>query len=61
MHESQSRMWENMVGRGRPFCGVLAPLIGQHLGGALIDLGPDTLYRAVNRIHRPSSGSSPTR
>ena len=27
MHESQSRMWENMVGRGRPFCGVLAPRI----------------------------------
>ena len=20
MHESQSRLWENMVGRGRPFC-----------------------------------------
>ena len=27
MHESQSRLWENMVGRGRPFCGVLAPRI----------------------------------
>ncbi|MGA2929565.1 MAG: carboxypeptidase M32, partial [Solirubrobacteraceae bacterium] len=23
LHESQSRMWENMVGRGRPFCDVL--------------------------------------
>jgi carboxypeptidase Taq len=53
MHESQSRMWENMVGRGRPFCSVLAPRIGQHLGGALVELGPDALYRAVNRI-RPS-------
>ena len=27
LHESQSRMWENMVGRGRPFCTVLAPRI----------------------------------
>ncbi len=53
MHESQSRLWENMVGRGRPFCGVLAPLVGKHLGGALTDLDPDVLYRAVNRI-RPS-------
>ena len=27
LHESQSRLWENLVGRGRPFCGVLAPRI----------------------------------
>jgi carboxypeptidase Taq len=50
LHESQSRMWENMVGRGRPFCGVLAPLIGQQFGGALTGLEPETLYRAVNRV-----------
>ena len=31
LHESQSRLWENMVGRGRPFCDVLAPLIAEHL------------------------------
>ena len=53
MHESQSRLWENMVGRGRPFCGVLAPLVGEHLGGSLNGLDGDTLYRAVNRI-KPS-------
>jgi carboxypeptidase Taq len=53
MHESQSRMWENMVGRGRPFCGVLAPLVGEHLGGSLRGIDADTLYRAVNRI-KPS-------
>ena len=53
MHESQSRLWENMVGRGRPFCGVLAPRVAQHLGGSLAGLDPDVLYRAVNRI-RPS-------
>jgi carboxypeptidase Taq len=50
LHESQSRMWENMVGRGRPFCGVLAPRIAALFGGALADLDGDTLYRAVNRI-----------
>jgi carboxypeptidase Taq len=53
MHESQSRMWENMVGRGRPFCGVLAPKIGELVGGELAKLDADALYRAVNRI-KPS-------
>ena len=53
MHESQSRMWENMVGRGRSFCGVLAPLIGKHLGGDLTSLDGEGLFRAVNRI-KPS-------
>jgi carboxypeptidase Taq len=51
MHESQSRLWENMVGRGRPFCGVLAPRISEHLGGGLTGLDAETLYRAVNRVH----------
>ncbi len=50
IHESQSRMWENMVGRGRPFCGVLAPRIAEVFGGSVADLDQDTLYRAVNRI-----------
>jgi carboxypeptidase Taq len=49
LHESQSRLWENMVGRGRPFCGALAPLVGEHLG---LELDPDSLYRAVNRVQR---------
>ena len=51
LHESQSRLWENMVGRGRPFCGVLAPRIAELLGGPLAGLDRDTLYRAVNRVH----------
>jgi carboxypeptidase Taq len=49
LHESQSRLWENMVGRGRAFCGVLAPLMGEHLG---VGIDADTLYRAVNRVKR---------
>jgi carboxypeptidase Taq len=50
MHESQSRMWENMVGRGRPFCGVLAPRIAELAGGELAGIDPDALYGAVNRV-----------
>ncbi len=50
LHESQSRMWENMVGRSRGFCGVLAPTVVDVLGGSVGALDGDTLYRAVNRI-----------
>jgi carboxypeptidase Taq len=50
MHESQSRMWENMVGRGRPFSEVLAPLIVERFGGSFAEVKPQTLYRAVNRV-----------
>ncbi|HEY2317439.1 MAG TPA: carboxypeptidase M32 [Solirubrobacteraceae bacterium] len=50
MHESQSRLWENMVGRGRAFCTVLAPRIARLGGGQLSRLDADSLYRAVNRV-----------
>ncbi len=51
LHESQSRMWENMVGRGRPFGGVLAPRIAQLLfDGRHESIDGDALYRAVNRV-----------
>ena len=33
MHESQSRLWENLVGRSRPFCEWVLPLLREHLGG----------------------------
>jgi carboxypeptidase Taq len=47
LHESQSRMWENMVGRGWQFSGVLAPRIDELFG---VNVDQDTLYRAVNRV-----------
>ena len=50
LHESQSRLWENMVGRGRPFCGVLAPRIAQLFGGPIAHIDGERLYRAVNRV-----------
>ncbi|MGI8430423.1 MAG: carboxypeptidase M32 [Solirubrobacteraceae bacterium] len=50
LHESQSRMWENMVGRGREFCGVLAPAVAECFEGSAPDLEPETLFRAVNRV-----------
>ena len=49
IHESQSRLWENQVGRSREFtkylCGVLKEFFP-----AVADLGPDTLWMHVNRV-----------
>jgi carboxypeptidase Taq len=50
LHESQSRMWENMVGRGRAFSEVLAPLIAERFPGRFANIKTDELYRAVNRV-----------
>jgi carboxypeptidase Taq len=47
LHESQSRLWENMVGRGQSFSGVLAPRVNDALGTSF---NAQSLYRAVNRI-----------
>ncbi len=50
LHESQSRFWENFVGRSRAFCGWLAERIEAHFPGAGIDA--ERLYRASNRVER---------
>jgi carboxypeptidase Taq len=49
-HESQSRLWENMVGRSRAFCGFLAPYVAELYPESSAALDADTLYRAVNRV-----------
>lgn len=51
VHESQSRIYENQLGRSRPFCGWLFETMRDVFG----DIGlPDTeaFYAAVNRVHR---------
>jgi carboxypeptidase Taq len=48
MHESQSRFWENMVGRSRPFCRWFSGLLAEQ--GAPVLAGPDQLFRAFNRV-----------
>ena len=49
VHESQSRLWENQVGRSRPFCAWLLPRLRESLPG-LGETDADTLYRAVNTV-----------
>jgi carboxypeptidase Taq len=52
MHESQSRLMENMIGRCRPFAEVLLPKLQESFDG-FADWEAEGLYRAVN-IVRPS-------
>ncbi|MFM9997113.1 MAG: carboxypeptidase M32 [Phycisphaerales bacterium] len=48
IHESQSRMWENLVGRSREFWAWALPHAKKTLGGTLEAASVDDLYRAVN-------------
>jgi carboxypeptidase Taq len=53
LHESQSRMWENLVGRGRAFWKHFYPRLQDTFPEQLGDVDPDRFYRAVNLV-RPS-------
>jgi carboxypeptidase Taq len=50
VHESQSRLWENIVGRSRPFAEWALPILRAHLGEPFESMDADGLYRAVNRV-----------
>jgi len=49
-HESQSRMWENLIGRGRPFWTWAAPKLQAGFPGKLDGKTPDDFYRGVNKL-----------
>ncbi|WP_138934214.1 carboxypeptidase M32 [Roseovarius arcticus] len=51
VHESQSRIVENQLGRSRAFTGWLYTQMTEAFGDFGID-GPDALYAAVNSLHR---------
>ncbi len=53
VHESQSRLYENLVGRSRPFCSFLLPLLRERFGAAFAGVDEEALYRGVN-LARPS-------
>jgi carboxypeptidase Taq len=50
IHESQSRMWENLVGRSREFWEWALPHAKKILGPGLEPYSVDDLYRAVNIV-----------
>lgn len=49
VHESQSRFWENIVGRSRGFSKWILPKFRTHFPGRFEHLSPEDLYRAVNK------------
>ena len=53
IHESQSRLWENMVGRSRAFWTFFYPLAQKRFPAALGDVAFDDFYFAINDV-RPS-------
>jgi len=48
LHESQSRFWENIIGRSQPFCIWLHQLFKDEWPG--LEITPEGLYRASNRV-----------
>jgi carboxypeptidase Taq len=49
-HESQARLWENHVGRSRPFWRHYLPRLQDAFPDALGDTALDPFYRAINRV-----------
>ena len=50
LHESQSRLWENMVGRSRPFYGWLYPRLKGAFPESLDDVEAEAFWRACNAV-----------
>jgi len=53
IHESQSRLWENLVGRSRPFWKHFFPVVRQTFPHVLDDVTEEEFYRGVNEV-KPS-------
>ncbi len=50
VHESQSRLWENQVGRSREFCEWSLPLWKQCFPENMEEVGAEQLWQAVNLV-----------
>ncbi len=50
IHESQSRLWENHVGRSRAFWRWCYPKLREHFGDAVAHLSEDDVYAGTNAV-----------
>lgn len=50
IHESQSRLWENMVGRSRAFWSANLPSLRKLYPDQLTDVDLERFYRGINRV-----------
>jgi carboxypeptidase Taq len=51
VHESQSRTWENLVGRSRSFWRFFYPRLQESFPEQLRSVEEERFYRAINRVH----------
>jgi carboxypeptidase Taq len=52
LHESQSRLWENVIGRSLPFWRWFFPRVQAAFPDQLADVSVEDFHRAVNRVRR---------
>ncbi len=52
VHESQSRLWENLVARSRNFWAHTFPQLRAAFPAQLKDVSLDAFYRAINKVER---------
>ena len=52
VHESQSRLWENLVARSRPFWEHYYPQLQRTFTDQFGSVSLDVFYRAVNKVAR---------
>ena len=50
LHESQSRLWENLVGRSRPFWSWFYPRVQETFPSELGDVDEETWFRSINDV-----------
>ncbi|MCL2130051.1 MAG: carboxypeptidase M32 [Treponema sp.] len=50
IHESQSRLWENVIGRSLAFWKIMFPLLRSYFPGALSFVSVEDFYRAINLV-----------
>jgi carboxypeptidase Taq len=50
IHESQSRMWENLVGRSMPFWRYFYPRLQEYFPTQLGNVSLDAFYKGINKV-----------
>ena len=50
IHESQSRLWENHIGRSRAFCERYLPVLQQYFPDQLKNITVEDFYRGINKV-----------
>ena len=50
IHESQSRMWENLIGRSLPFWKHYYPRLQNYFPSQLSNISLEQFYRAINKV-----------